>query len=200
MMKLRYSVTSPFVRKVVVTAIETGQDQEIDRTPTNTADPASGLSVDNPLNKVPALLLDDGTRLYDSAVICEYLDSRKGGRMFPAAGPARWTALRRQALADGMMDAALLRRYETQRPENLRSAEWDKKQALKVSQGLNALEGEASDFGDVSDIGTLTVAVMLDYLDFRFKSDAWREGCPSLAAWYETFSKRPSLQATRPKD
>jgi glutathione S-transferase len=198
MMKLRYSATSPFVRKVVVTAIETGQDREIEQVPTDTNDPKSDHGRDNPLNKVPALILEDGTALYDSAVICEYLDHRKGGKLLAASGPARWTALRRQALADGMMDAALLRRYESLRPEGQRSPEWDAKQKLKMEQGLDALEREAGGFGDLLDLGTIAIAAMLGYFDFRFKAEVWRNNRPKLAAWYEAFSKRPSLQSTLP--
>ena len=122
-MKLRYSTTSPFVRKVHVLAIETGQIDKIELVKTNTGDPNSDHGKDNPLNKVPALALDDGSKLYDSRVICEYLDAQSGGKFFPPVGPARWTALRRQALADGMADAAVLRMMESSKPENLRSAE-----------------------------------------------------------------------------
>ena len=197
MMKLRYGSTSPFVRKVLVTAIETGQDGEIERVKTNTADPE--LAKHNPLNKIPALELEDGSVLIDSAVICEFLDSRKGGKLFPS-GAARWPALSRMALCDGMMDSAILRRYETQRPETLRSIEWDTKQKTKVGQSLDALEKEAGGFGDRVDIGTLTVAIMLDYLDFRFAHEAWRDGHPKLAAWHKTFAARPSLKATMPTD
>jgi len=197
-MKLRYSTTSPFVRKVHVCAIETGQADKIELVKTNTADPASGLGKDNPLNKVPALALDDGSTLYDSRVICEYLDSVSGGKMFPPAGPARWTALRRQALADGMADAAVLRMMETRRPEAQRSADWDKRQKLKVSQGVDALE--ADHLGPQLDIGTLTVAIVLDYLDFRFKHEDWRKDHPKLAAWHKTFSERASLKKTLPHD
>jgi glutathione S-transferase len=200
MMKLRYSLTSPYVRKVVVTALETGQDSEIERVPTNTADPKSDIGRDNPLNKVPALTIEDGTVLYDSAVICEYLDQRKGGKLFPSNGPARWAALRRQALADGIMDAALLRRYELQRPENLRSPDWDRKQNLKMNQGLDVLEAEAAKFADTFDIGTITIAAMLDYLDFRFQKEPWRDRRAALAAWHKPFSQRPSLQSTLPHD
>jgi glutathione S-transferase len=200
MMKLRYSATSPFVRKVVVTAIETGQDAEIERVPTNPADPTSGLAAENPLNKVPALVLEDGTTLYDSAVICEYLDQRRQGGLVPASGPARWTALTREALADGMLDAALLRRYENMRPEGQRSAEWDKRQKLKVDQGLDVLERAAAGFAATFDIGVITVAAMLDYLDFRFAAEDWRRNRPNLAAWHKAFSARPSLRATMPKD
>jgi glutathione S-transferase len=200
MLKLRYSITSPFVRKVVVSAMETGQDGEIERVKTVATDPASGIANDNPLSKVPALILEDGTTLYDSAVICEYLDHRKGGKLFPPPGPARWTALRRQALADGMLDAAILRRYELQRPENLRSAEWDQRQKAKMDQGLGVLEREAATLGTGFDIGTMSIAILLDYLDFRYGHEGWRERCPQLVKWHQAISARHSLQATLPKE
>lgn len=195
-MKLRYSTTSPFVRKVHVLAIETGQIDRIELVKTVTTDPDLGRN--NPLQKVPALELDDGTSLYDSRVICEYLDAQAGGKFFPPAGPARWTALRRQALADGMADAAVLRMMEGKKPENLRSADWDKRQKLKVTQGLAALE--ADHLGPQLDIGTLTVAIVLDYLDFRFRAEDWRPAHPKLAAWHKTFSERASLRKTLPHD
>jgi glutathione S-transferase len=197
MMKLRYASTSPFVRKVLVTAIETGQDGEIERVKTNTADPE--LAGTNPLNKIPALELETGAVLIDSAVICEFLDARKGGKLFPKDA-ARWTTLSRMALCDGILDAAILRRYESLRPETLRSIEWDTKQKTKVDQALGALEKEAPGFGDRVDIGTLTVAITLDYLDFRFAPENWRDAHPKLAAWHKTFSARPSLKATMPTD
>jgi glutathione S-transferase len=197
MMKLRFGSTSPFVRKVLVTAIETGQDAEIERVKTNTADPE--LARHNPLNKIPALELEDGAVLIDSAVICEFLDSRKGGKLFPKDA-TRWPTLSRMALCDGIMDAAILRRYESQRPETLRSIEWDNRQKTKVDQALAALEKEAASFGDRADIGTLTVAIMLDYLDFRFAHEAWRDAHPNLAKWHQAFSARPSLKATMPTE
>ena len=196
-MKLRYGSTSPFVRKVLVTAIETGQEAEIERVKTNTADPE--LARHNPLNKIPALELEDGAVLIDSAVICEFLDSRKSGKLFPKDA-TRWPSLSRMALCDGIMDAAILRRYETQRPETLRSIEWDTRQKTKVDQALAALEKQAPKFGDRVDIGTLTVAIMLDYLDFRFAHEAWRDAHPNLASWHKAFSARPSLKATMPSD
>lgn len=197
MMKLRYATTSPFVRKVTVTAIETGQDAEIERVKTNTADPE--LARHNPLNKVPALILEDGNVLIDSAVICEFLDSRKGGKLFPKDA-SRWPVLSRMALADGIMDAAVLRRYESLRPETLRSIDWDTKQKSKIWNSLAVLEREAAGFGDRVDIGTLTVAIMLDYLDFRFGAEPWREAHPHLAQWHKAFAVRPSLVSTMPTD
>src|SRR5690606_398244 len=153
-----------------VTAIETGQEKEIELVPTVTADPDSGLNQNNPLNKVPALVLEDGSSLYDSHVICEFLDARRGGgKLFPTAGPARWTALRREALANGMADAGVLRMMENRRSEpSQRSAEWIARQKLKMDQGLDALEAEAGSFGAGFDIGLMTIAIVLDYFDFRF--------------------------------
>ena len=127
-MKLRYSPTSPYVRKVTVLAMETGLDQRIERLPTASSpdNPNPELGKENPLFKVPCLLTDDGLVLYDSPVICEYLDAQHGGRKWFPAGNARWVALRQMALADGILDAALLRRYELLRPQAERSAGWDK--------------------------------------------------------------------------
>jgi len=197
-MKLRYSTTSPFVRKVRVVAIEAGLADKIELVKTNPADLSTGIGRDNPLNKVPALVLDDGSSLYDSHVICEYLDSQSGNKFFPAAGPARWTALRREALADGMTDAAILRMQETKRPSNLQSEEWIGRQKLKVTQGLAALE--ADHLGPQLDIGTLMVAIVLDYLDFRFGAEDWRKDAPKLAAWHKSFAERASLKKTLPHD
>ena len=160
--------------------------------------PNDALRSSNPVGKIPALILDDGSALYDSPVICEYLDAVAGGnRIFPAAGAARWTALRRQALADGIMDAAVLARYEEAvRPKELRWQDWVDGQLLKVRTALDALERE--DLEDVLDIGTLSIACALGYLDFRFASEGWRTSRPRLAAWAAAIGGRPSLAATAP--
>jgi glutathione S-transferase len=204
-MKLRYSPASPYVRKCLVLAHEAGLAGRLELVPTVTADPASGLAHDNPLGKIPALATDDGQILFDSPVICEYLDSLKGsgGTFLPPAGPARWTALRRQALADGILDASLLRRYESLRPADEQSAGWHDKQKSVVARALDALEAEAERLGDPAgpaDIGRIAIACALGYLDFRFAADAWREGRPKLARWYAGFAKRASMAATVPKD
>ncbi len=199
-MKLRYSATSPFVRKVLVTAIELGLDKKIERMPTNPNDPASDLSKQNPLVKVPCLQLDDGSALYDSPVICEYLDSLAGGKFHPASGPARWTALRRQAVADGIMDAGVLVRGEVLRPAGEQSPGFIARQKTKMAQALDALEGEADKLGEAPDIGLIAIASALGYVDFRFAADNWRGKRPKLARWYDRFAQRPSMQATAPKD
>jgi glutathione S-transferase len=197
-MKLRYSPYSPFVRKVVVQAIETGINSRIEQVPTQTNDPASGLTRENPLGKVPSLTLDDGTHLYDSPVICEYLDTLHAGvRMFPAAGPARWTALRRQALADGIMDASVARRGESLRSEGEKSAAAMEAQRRKVAAGLDALEAEADQLGEGIDIGLIAIGCALGYLDLRFAAEDWRKDHPKLARWFETFSGRPSMKTTK---
>lgn len=203
-MNLRFSPASPYVRKCLVLAHEAGLSGRLDLVPTVTADPASGLVKDNPLGKVPALTTDEGEVLFDSPVISEYLDSLHGGRrIVPAAGAARWTALRRQALADGLLDAALLRRYESMRPANEQSPGWHEKQKSIIARALDALEAEAGRLGDPAgpaDIGQIAVGCALGYLDFRFAADAWRYGRPELARWFEVFAKRPSMAATAPKD
>ena len=198
-MKLRYSPTSPYVRKVLVAAIETGLDKRIELVTTSTADPASGLVKDNPLGKVPALLLDDGSSLYNSPVICEYLDSLHAGpRLIPAGGPQRWTVLRRQALADGIMDAGVLGRGEALRPAGEKSPAFLALQRQKMAAATDALEKEAASFGTGLDIGLIAIACALGYADFRYATDEWRKGRPALAKWHEGFAKRPSMQKTVP--
>jgi glutathione S-transferase len=196
-MRLRFSPTSPYVRKVVVSAIEIGLDKHIERVPTDSNDPKSGLGAENPLGKVPSLTLDDGSVLYDSPVICEYLDSLHAGpKLFPASGPARWTALRRQALGDGISDAALLSRMEALRPPAEQSASFIVQQKGKIASSLDAIESEADRFGENVDIGAIAIGCALGYLDLRFAADAWRNGRPTLAGWFERFAERPSMQAT----
>jgi len=198
-MKLRHSPTSPFVRKVQALAFETGLDKRIEMVATSTTDPASGLSKENPLGKVPSFITDDGTALYDSPVICEYLDSLHGGtKMFPAVGPQRWTALRRQALADGIMDAGVLGRGESLRADGERSVSYLALQKQKMANAVDALEKEAASFGNGIDIGLIAIACALAYLDFRYAADAWRNGHPDLAKWYDAFAQRPSMQRTAP--
>lgn len=199
-MKLYYAGASPFVRKVRVLAIETGLMDRLDiaRVAMTPVGPDADLCADNPIGKIPTLVRDDGSTLYDSRVICEYLDGLHDGvRMFPQSGEARWTALRRQAMADGICDAAVGTRYETfLRPENFRWQEWVDAQMQKVRRSLDALEGES--LADTLDIGTIAIACALGYLDFRFSNEGWRESRPGLAAWYETFAARPSMGETIP--
>jgi glutathione S-transferase len=202
-MKLRYSPASPYVRKVMVTAIELGLDGRIEkvRTAVNPTQENAELARENPLAKIPALTTDDGAVLYDSPVICEYLDSQhSGAKVFPPAGPARWAALRQQALGDGILDAGILWRYENiNRPEGLRWKDWTEGQMRKIRQGVAGLEAELGQLSGPLTIGQITAGCALGYLDFRFASEDWRTGHPKLAAWYEDFARRKSMQATVPQ-
>lgn len=196
-MKLRTSPASPYGRKVQVVAIETGLEGRIEVLPTSPKEP--DLRDQNPLGKIPALITDDGQVLFDSPVICEYLDSlHDGARMFPPAGNVRWSALRMQALADGIMDAALLRRGEQARPETLRSADWDAHQKRAIDTAVDALERQSVVFDHQPDIGLVTVGCALGYLDFRFGNEPWREQRPKLSAWFETWCQRRSMRETEP--
>ena len=132
-------------------------------------------------------------------MICEYLATRSGGSIFPT-GDERWPALCLHALADGLLDAALLARYELMlRPDTLRWVDWIAGQKAKIGRALDELEAIAPGFAERLDIGTITVGCALGYLDFRFAEDAWRNGRPHLTAWYERFARRPSMVATAPK-
>ena len=200
-MKLHYSPASPYVRKVMAAAVETGLDERIELIPTKTHDPDPELARHNPLSKVPALITDGGEKLFDSPVICEYLDSlHDGPKLFPLSGEARWRVLRLQALGDGVLDAAVLCRMEGFRPPELRSAEFVAQQKGKVDSALDALEQEVGGFGDAVTIATITVGCALGYLDFRFSEDDWRAGRPALAAWYADFAKRPSMVRSAPRE
>ena len=200
-MKIYYSPTSPYVRKCLICAHELGLFDRLELIPAN-AHPVNrdrDLVAVNPLGKVPALITDDGVVLYDSRVICEYLDSLGDGRLVPTQGAARWNVLTEQALADGILDAAVLTRYETAvRPESLRWGDWVTGQLDKVTCGLATLEPRARGLGDRVDIGVISLACALGYLDFRHAHLGWREKYPDTAVWYDRFAKRESMLSTRP--
>jgi glutathione S-transferase len=201
-MKLRVNKASPFARKTRILVRETGlagRLEEIETTVSPVA-PNEDLARENPLIKIPALVADNGELYYDSAVICEYLDTLHSGRkIFPAAGPLRFSALRRQALTDGMLEAAVLCRYETAvRPEALRWKDWIEGQKRKIFGGLGALEAEVSSWSGDFDIGHIGAACALGYLDFRFPDWEWRSHHPRLTAWYQSVSRRPSVSETTP--
>jgi glutathione S-transferase len=204
-MKLYFSPFSPYVRKCLVVAHELGLNDRVTLLPSSAhpvqRDPT--IIASNPLGKVPTLLTDDGQALYDSRVICEYLDDLGGGGLFPKAGPARWQALMLHALGDGMLDAALLARYEdVARPEAIRWKEWRAGQLDKIETSLAYLERDASLETGVRalsarvDIGTVTIGCTLWYLDVRFTELNWRVRYPRVAQWYAAFAQRPSMQAT----
>ena len=200
-MKLFYAPPSPYVRKCLVAAIELGLRERIELLPAapHPVNRDRTVVAHNPLGKIPTLLTDDATVLYDSRVICEYLNALGNGHLIPRDGAARWSVLVEQALADGIMDAAVLARYETvARPEPLRWNDWIAGQLDKVTCGLPELEKHASGFGERVDLGTITVGCALGYLDFRYPSIPWREKCPNASKWFERFGARASMVATRP--
>ena len=197
-MKILFSPFSPYVRKCLVTAHELGLDHKIQLLPSN-AHPVNRdrqIIETNPLGKVPTLYTDDGQTLYDSRVICEYLNSLADGPLFPASGRQRWSTLTQQSLGDGILDAALLARYEdVARPEEFRFTDWKLAQMDKFETSLTALNNEPSQLAGRVDIGTLTVGCALWYLDLRFSEIAWRDRYPKVASWYQTFGQRPSMSA-----
>jgi glutathione S-transferase len=196
-MKLAYSPASPYVRKVMACAIARGIAGKIEKWTIGTTDPA--LLAVNPLSKVPSLLTDDGVALFDSPVICEYLDSiGTSAKLFPPAGPARWTALRQQALGDGIMDASQPRRREIALPQDEGRTQYIALQRGKVARAVEALEAEAEKLGALTTIGEITIGCALGYLDFRFGNEPWRPGHPKLTAWYGRVVALPPLAETMP--
>ena len=202
-MKLYSSNTSPYVRKVRVVARECGIDKQIEEIIT---DPWSNedLRKLNPLRKVPTLQLDDGSVLFDSRVIADYLADTANSKIFPGRsvwGPVkgRWRAHGLHALGDGIMDAAVNSVVEKRNPPE----QWNQgnltRFRMAIDASLNALEKSVPKFAAEPTIGEIAVGVALGYLDFRFTDLDWRSGHPTLAAWYATFSQRPSMLATAPK-
>ena len=199
-MKLHWSSRSPFVRKVMIFAHECGLADRLHcvRTTVAMTKPNIELLQFNPLGKIPTLVLDDGSVLYDSTVICKYLDSLHGGRkLFPASGNARWTALRRHALGSNLMDNLMLWRNEMQRPKEQQSPETLAAFEIKVRNAIAALDREADALttGDV-DIGHVAIGCALGYADFRFTSLGWRTGHERIARWQDAFAQRPSMTLT----
>jgi glutathione S-transferase len=198
MLTLRTSFGSPFGRKARIAASVLGLDDKVTVEAVSTQDPAHGISKQNPLGKIPVLVLDDGSALFDSPVILEYLDAvAGGGKILAAAGPARFDALRLEALADGIIEASVLIVYEGRyRPAEKAEQKWLDMQAAKVARGLAALEAAPPALDAVPDVGQITLACALSYQDLRFKG-AWRKDHPRLAAWLDTFAARvPSFAAT----
>ncbi|MDA1089846.1 MAG: glutathione S-transferase N-terminal domain-containing protein [Proteobacteria bacterium] len=200
-MKLRYSPASPYARKVIVTAIETGLDGNLEKVPTKPYDAKTDLGEDNPLGKIPALTTDDGQILYDSPVICEYLDSlHDGDKLFPASGKARWQALKLQALGDGMSDAGMARRLEGLRPEEFQYDKYVRRQEAVIYRAMDALENGIDALDGPLTIGPVAIACSIGWLDFRHGDLNWRGERPGLAKWFEEFSDRPSMIQSAPTD
>jgi glutathione S-transferase len=203
-MTLFHNPLSPFVRKVMVLLHETGQQdrvalQDCVLTPVS---PDAALNLDNPLGKIPALRLADGTVIHDSRVILDYLDHQHvGNPLIPCEGSARWRRLTLASMADGIMDAAVLVRYEQAlRAPEKHWEEWLEAQREKILRGLAVLEREAiAELTSHFDVAAISVACALGYLDLRFPDLGWRDANPQLANWYFAVSQRPSMIATQPK-
>jgi glutathione S-transferase len=199
MMILRSTAPSPFGRKVRIAISVLGLDSQIDVRETDLNNAADSIRVQNPLGKVPALILDDGEVLYDSRVILEYLDHLAGGgRIVPREAKARFAALRLQALCDGLLDASLLIVYENRyRPADKHVQSWLDRQADKVTRGIAALEAAPPQLTALPDVGQITLACLLGYRDLRF-GGTWRKDYPRLLAWHDKFAAQvPSFGATK---
>ena len=204
-MLLHWSPRSPYVRKVMIVAHEVGLSDRIDtaRTVVAAATPNVELMKENPQSRLPTMRLADGSALYDSRVICEYLDTlHEGDKLFPASGSERLVALRRHALGDGMLDTMLMWRGEQLRPAASQSIKHMQAWKLKTNVSVDMLEEREVEALAASrfSIGHIALGVALGYIDFRFPELAWRNGHPRLASWYETFAARPSARATPPVD
>lgn len=201
-MRLYHSPTTPFGRKVMVLLIETGQagDVEVVSASGTPLEPGTQPLDVNPLGKIPALALDDGTALYDSRVICRFLDDRAGAGLYPPP-PRLWQTLTLEATADGILEAAVLIVYETRlRPEQLRFTPWVEGQWAKIARALDALETRWQDhLSGPLDAGQIALGSALSYLDFRHGARDWRAGHPRLATWHADFARRPSMRATEPQ-
>ncbi len=196
---LRSSPPSPFGRKVKIAAHELGLMDRLTVVMADTTDPSDSLRAQNPLGKIPVLVFDDGSTLFDSRVILEWLDwEAGGGRILPGDRDARLAALRLQALADGITDAAILAVYESRfRKDGERSASWVDYQTAKIDRALDHLAAEPPAIDAPLSVGTIALACALGYLDLRF-AGRWRDGRPTLVAWLDAFAARvPSFETTR---
>lgn len=203
-MKLYWSPRSPYVRKVMVFAHETGLAGRIEKIQTlvSMTAPNRDLMKVNPLAKIPTLITDDGQVLFDSSVICEYLDTLHGGeKLFPTEPARRWPALRWHAFGNNMLDNLILWFNELRRPEAQRSPETLAAFDAKIRNALSVLDGEAATLQEwAPGIGHVAIGVALGYIDFRFAGLGWRKGHDRIAAWHRGYAARPSMQATIPVD
>lgn len=200
-MKLHWALASPFVRKVMIVAHETGTVGRLQlmETTVSMSEANPVVQRSNPLSKIPTLILDDGSSLYDSRAICEYLDSlHEGPKLFPPA-PQRWDALRRHSLGDGLMDTLVLWRQERLKPQARQTPEWLATFARKVEVTIAQLDDEADALASRPfDIGHIALGCALGYMDFRFADLDWRASASRLARWHATFEARASALATHP--
>jgi glutathione S-transferase len=197
-MKGYATANSPYARKVRIAAIETGQADLIDWTMMTREERAAQMPAINPLGKVPAVVLEDGSALYDSPVIVEWVDSlHSGPKLIPQSGPERLKVLTLAALGDGLGEAIIAVSLETAKPEPSQAI--IDRQGGKAKSGLAALNTECGSFNDPPKIGEIAVACAMGYMELRGVLAGWRDDCPALAAWYDAINQRPSLAATAPE-
>ena len=199
MMKLHYSANSPFARKVMACAIARGIDNRIEMVGTNPHTSPAELLKANPLSKIPCLITEDGMAIFDSPVICEYLDSvGEANGLFPSSGTPRWVRISvTHALADGVADALVARRMHGSAPKDEARIAFLARQKAAVDRGLAALEADPPK--GLADIGAIAVACALGYADLRFADEPWRPTHPNLAAWFDRVAKLPPLARTQPQ-
>jgi glutathione S-transferase len=199
-MKLHWSPKSPFVRKVMIAAHELGLVDRFEKVRSVAAmrAPNPAIMADNPLSKIPTLVLDDGEPIYDSLTICEYFDALVGGgKILPATGPERWTVLTRHALGNGLLDLLILWRNERDKPSEKQTEEWLAAFAVKADVVLDRLDSIAPDLEtNAFNVAHIAIGCALSYMDFRFADLGWRNGHPNLARWHDNFASRPSVIAT----
>jgi glutathione S-transferase len=199
-LKLYHSPTSPYVRKVMVTLDLTGQSGDVELIPgSGTPLAANDATIRvNPLGKIPCLIGDDGAVIYDSRVICRYLDHRAKAGLYPA-GDALFAVLTAEALADGIIDAVLLTAYEWRlRPEEIRYQPWVDGQTAKVERALAVLEQTELVLTGPVNAAQIAAGCALGYVDFRLADLGWRDRYPALATWYAAFAATPAMKATVP--
>ena len=197
-MKLYTSPTSPYGRKAHMIILELGLEKQIEIVNKVPMEDPEDLHSSNPIGKVPCLVFEDGQSLYDSPVICEYIDAHNGHKFVPSQGAERWDCLRRQALGDGVLDACFSRTMERLKPEELRSELWLSRWRNAIYRGLDVMTNDLSSAGERFDLGDVTAACALGYLDLRHGDLEWRKGREGLTDWFDIVSQRSCMIGTSP--
>jgi glutathione S-transferase len=194
-MKLCFTPGSPFCRKAMVAAYVAGLADRVARVSWD-----EGMAW-NPLKKAPAMMTDDGEAIFDSHAICDYLNDVAGdNRLIPASGKARLATLRREVLGSGIMDASVSRYYELRRPDGEKSFDWVASQEQKIAGAMDALEAEAAagTLKGLDDLGAVSAACALEFLDRRYAEFDWRQSHTALATWYDSVKGLPAIRETEP--
>ena len=199
-MKLYYNNTSPYARKVRIVLYEKGLLEKANLELINPREAPENFRSLNPLGMIPTLITDDGISLYDSPVICEYLDdSFPEPQLIPKSGADRWTVLKGEALCDGMLDCAFSIVMELRRQPEQQSPEWLERWTSTIFYSLNDIENKLSDFQGALTLAQINLGVTLGYISFRLNHLQWRDKHPELTKWFSEFSKRPSMSMTHPE-